>query len=259
MKVHLGCLHHSFYEVAARVVAAEIEAAGHEVVLHQGAHAELYPRLAAGDLQFMIASWLPHLHQPFYEPVQDKLALITPVFDGGGGFWAVPACVPADAVGTVADLAKPEVAEHMDRGILAPRGAIAICDRAEVCMDAYGLSDAGYTFTRLDGDEEWSEGVKAKCADGIWFTTTLWQPHFLNTVVEMRRLDEPEAHMGGPDTAWLSANKAFADTAPADLMAAFERIRIGLSGITEMDVLVNVEGLTPTDAAQRWRADRADG
>lgn len=128
--INLGCLHHSFYEVAARVLAAELESAGQEIALQRGAHAELYPRLAAGELDLMVASWLPHLHAPFYEPVKDRLVRIAPCFEDARAFWAVPATIPAESVAGIDGLARPAVATRMDRRIVAPGGAVAVCDRA---------------------------------------------------------------------------------------------------------------------------------
>ena len=83
----VGHLHHTFYEVAARVLAGRLDGLGHEVTLVEGAHGELYPRLAAGEIDMLVATWAPHLHAPFYDPVKRHLTTLGTLFEGAGAFW----------------------------------------------------------------------------------------------------------------------------------------------------------------------------
>lgn len=254
MTITIGCLHHSFYEVQARVVAAALERAGHVVEIERGGHAALYPKLADGAVDLMVASWLPHLHAPFFDPVADRLVRVVPLFEGAGAFWAVPAVVPADAVASVADLRKPEVHARMEKRILAPAGAVAVTDRARAVYGHYRLGERGYGFEALESDEAWAAEVRRRHDAGVWFATPLWRPHYLNKLLELRALEEPEALMGGTDTGWLTANRAALTRLPAATVAALEGITIGLDAVMAMDLMVNVEGLAPAAAAERWTA-----
>ena len=255
-EVHVGCLHHSFYEVAARVVGATLEDAGHSLTLLRGPHAELYPKLAGGVIDLLVASWLPHLHAPFYEPVKQNLTPVVSLFEDARAFWAVPDYVPGSAVGAVADLLKPDVAARMVSPIVVAEGAIAVRQRATEVFEAYDLGAAGYLVQSIAADDDWSAQIRAWFEAGDWFVAPLWQPHFLNRVIELRQIDEPKGLMGAADTAWLMANAAFLERLPPSTLAALKGMEVGLSAVTDMDVMVNVEGHTPAEAARRWLAAR---
>ena len=55
-----------------------------------------------------------------------------------------------------------------------------------------------------------------------------------------------------PNTAYLIANKEFAAKLSKKQRAMLGRIELSLKAVTEMDYWVNVEKLTPREAARRW-------
>lgn len=74
----------------------------------------------------------------------------------------------------------------------------------------------------------------------------------------MRRLEDPQNVYGPDDTAWLIAHEGLADNLDERTLRHCRSIRLPIEAVTEMDRLVNVEGLTPTEAARRWMDDNAD-
>ncbi|HIP77800.1 MAG TPA: hypothetical protein EYH07_04985, partial [Kiloniellaceae bacterium] len=59
-------------------------------------------------------------------------------------------------------------------------------------------------------------------------------------------------------TAWLIGQESLRDSLDADTLAILQNMRIPVEAVTEMDRLVNVDGLSPRDAARRWMANNAD-
>ena len=57
--VRLGQIGLSFYAVTAGVVEEVLERLGHRVEITQGSHAQIFPRLGAGEVDLLVAAWLP--------------------------------------------------------------------------------------------------------------------------------------------------------------------------------------------------------
>ena len=83
----------------------------------------------------------------------------------------------------------------------------------------------------------------------------LWTPHWWNAAYDLRELEDPRGVLPEPDTAWLVAHGSLRDVVDEETLERLRNLRISRAEVTEMDRLVNVEGLTPREAAQRW----ADG
>jgi ABC-type proline/glycine betaine transport system substrate-binding protein len=87
-----------------------------------------------------------------------------------------------------------------------------------------------------------------------WMVMPLWQRHFLNRTHQVRILADPKQVMGSADDAVLVASRAFVGRIPPRTAAILRRIDIGLDGVTEMDLAVNVSGRCVRQAAQDWLA-----
>ena len=68
----------------------------------------------------------------------------------------------------------------------------------------------------------------------------------------MRALEEPLNTYGDPDTAYLLGHKGLADKLSPDSLERLSNVRLSVEDVTEMDRLVNVDGLTPREAARTW-------
>lgn len=256
-EVTLGQVSLSFYAVTGEVVRAVLEENGHTVTTVEGSHADIYPRLGAGEVDILAASWLPNGHADLFAEVEDSVERLTPLYGDARFFWVVPAHVPEAEVASIADLARPEVAERMPDTIptLAPSTGLTI--GAERMMTEYDLAAAGYVLVP-GAAADWSDALTTAAEDGNWAVVPLWQPHWLNAVLDLRRLDDPRDVYGADDTAWLVAHEGLADLLDLTTLAHLRRIRLPVAAVTEMDRLVNVDGLTPAEAADRWMTDNPD-
>jgi glycine betaine/proline transport system substrate-binding protein len=254
--VNLGHVNVSFYEATANVIALMLERAGWNVGFKSGSHSNIYPQVANGDVDLFVAAWLPYAHANYWAEYQDKLVRLGPLFDDAKLYWAVPAYVPESAVKSVADLKKPEVAAKMVKTIRGTLPDSGLMIGSKKIVEHYGLADAGYELVP-GSNKEWLANFNDRIARGEWFVMPLWQPQYLNRAFKLRVLEEPEQLLGGPNTAYLIANKAFAATLSARQRAMLGRIELSLKAVTEMDYWVNVEKLTPREAARRWIGSHA--
>ncbi len=255
--VRLGQVSLSFYAVTGEVVRAVLEENGHEVTTIEGSHAEIYPQLGSGEVDLLAASWLPNGHADLFAEVEDSVERLTPFYEDARFFWVVPASVPENSLSRIEDLTDPDVAAQMAKTIqtLGPDTGLTI--GAERMMEVYGLPDAGY---RLEPGEAavWSEAIQTASETGTWFVAPLWQPHWLNAVADLRRLEDDENVYGADDTAWLLANRSLRDRLDASTLEHLAAIRLSVDDVTEMDRWVNIDGLTPKEAAARWMANNPE-
>lgn len=255
--VTLGQVGLSFYAVVGGVVQEVLEREGYTVEVVEGPHSQIFPQLGAGEVDILAAAWLPGGHAALYEPVRDVTFQIAPIYENAAFFWVVPDYVPEDVVAEIGDLTKPEVVERMPSTIVSLPEATGLTTGGRRVMEAYGLEDAGYELVAAP-PADWLGAFRQAVEAEQWIVFPLWQPQWVNAAYGIRALAEPQNAYGDPDTAWLMGHESLRDTVDADTLAILENMRIPVEAVTEMDRLVNVDGLSPRDAARRWMADNAE-
>jgi glycine betaine/proline transport system substrate-binding protein len=251
--VTLGHVDLTFYEVTAALVQIVLERMNYNVALAKGSHSQIYPRLAAGEVDLFVAGWLPNAHARYWEEHKADLTRVTRLYDDARLFWAVPEYVPATEVREVADLAKPEMASRMDKTIRGPGPDSGLMIGSKKIVETYGLDRAGYNLAP-GKPADWIAWFNANVAAGKWFVTPLWQPMYLNQVAKLRILDEPKHLLGKEDTAYLLAHKNIRETIDEATYGALRRMELSVEAVTEMDYLMNVQKLSARDAARQWMA-----
>ncbi|MDO5499221.1 MAG: glycine betaine ABC transporter substrate-binding protein, partial [Propionibacteriaceae bacterium] len=142
----LGRIDESFHQVAAAVVEEVLVRLGHEVRVVEGAHPEMYPQLARGEQDLFADAWLPHGHEVYWEQIREVVTEVAPLYVGGLFFWAVPGYVPAELVSSLADLAKPEVAERFTtRVVQGTKAGAGLSMRSNRLVVEYGLDALGWS------------------------------------------------------------------------------------------------------------------
>lgn len=249
--VRMGQISLSFYAVTGAVVQSVLERLGHTVEVSTGSHGQIFPRLGAGEIDLLVAAWLPYGHAVYWEQYGDRAEAIAVLYDGARFMWVVPTYVPETAVASVEDLTKSDVLARMERRIQGTgRDSGNMMLSAEV-MKAYGLDAAGYEL--VPGTlAEFHGAYDRALAQGKWFIMPLWTPHYINRVGSMRSIAEPRGLLGPASNGTLVASKAWTVQAPARTLEVLGRMRISREAVEEMDYLVNVQGRTPREAARIW-------
>lgn len=243
----------SFYEVTAAVIQLLFERQGFNVAVQSGPHAQMFPKVAQGQVDLFVAVWLPDAHRQYWDEYRSELVELTTLYDDARLYWAVPAYVPTD-VRAVADLAKPEIAQRMHRTIRStlPDSGLSIGGRK--IFDHYRLADAGWRF-ETGSAQDWLAHFEAQIAAKAEFVMPLWTPQWLNRAHKLRVLDEPQGFLGGLNRAVLVANKDWARNVSRKQKAMLKRVSLSLKAVTEMDLWVNVDRMSARDAARKWIAN----
>ncbi len=255
--VAMGHVDLSFYEVTASLVQQVLERLGYNVGVQKGSHAQVYPLLGKGEVDLFVAAWLPNAHAGYWEEYKDSTVKVVALYEDAKLFWAVPDYIPAGEVASVADLRKPQVAANMQKEIRGPGADSGLMIGSKKIFAEYGLEESGYKL--MPGKApEWIANFNDNVAAKRWFVMPLWQPQYLNKASRLRILDEPRKLLGGSDTAWLVAHKDFRSKVDAKTWKALQRMSLSVRAVTEMDYLVNVQKMSPRDAARYWMGSHAD-
>lgn len=255
--VSLGHVDLSFYEVTASLVQQVVERMGYNVGVKKGSHAEVYPLLGKGEVDLFVAAWLPNAHAGYWEEYKDSTVKVVALYDEAKLFWAVPDYIPASEVAGVADLRKADVSAKMQKEVRGPGADSGLMIGSKKIFAEYGLEESGYKL--MPGKApEWIASFNDNVAAKRWFVMPLWQPQYLNKANKLRILDEPKKLLGESDTAWLIAHKDFRSKVDAKTWKALQRMSLSVRAVTEMDYLVNVQKMSPRDAARNWMGSHAD-
>jgi glycine betaine/proline transport system substrate-binding protein len=250
-KVVLGQISLSFYGVTGAVVRQVLERLGHTVEIVQGTHGQIFPRLGAGEVDLLVAAWLPYGHATYWERYGSQAESIAVLYEGARFAWMVPTYVPADLVAQIDDLKKPEVLARMETTIQGTgRDSGNMMVSAEV-MQAYGLEQAGYRLVPGTLPEFYGRYDRAVAAQR-WFVMPLWFPNFINRVGNMRPIAEPRQLLGQANDGTLVASRAWVQQAPEGTLRVLRRMHLGTDAVEEMDYAVNRGGKSLDQAARAW-------
>ncbi|MEL6385295.1 MAG: glycine betaine ABC transporter substrate-binding protein [Cyanobacteria bacterium J06626_18] len=249
--IELGQVGLSFYAVKGGVVQELLERDGYTVAVTEGSHAHIFLMLGEGEVDILAATWLPNGHAALYEPVQDVTFPIAPLYEDARFFWVVPSYVPEETVSSIADLANPDVQALFPNQIVSLPEATGLTTGGRRVMDAYGLDEAGYELLAAS-PSEWLGTFEAAIAAETWVVFPLWQPHWTNAAYDVRPLAEPLNAYGEPDTAYLLGHENLANKLSPESLERLSNVRLSIEDVTAMDRMVNVDGLTPREAARTW-------
>ena len=251
--IRLGQVGLSFYAVVGGIVQEVLEKDGYKVEVTIGSHGDIFPKLGADEIDILAAAWLPDGHASLYAKVKDVTFRVGELYGGARLYWAVPDYIPADLVRSIDDLKKPDVAARMDKRIRGIGATSGLMVGAVKIREAYGLDAIGYEV--IPGEpKDWIDNFKQAVSEKRWLVMPLWQPQWLNAAYKLRVLDEPKGIYGKGDTAVLLGHETLKSTLSPEALSRLANIKLSVAAVTEMDRWVNVDGLTPREAAKKWLA-----
>lgn len=252
----LGRIDESFYQAAAAVVANILNRLGHNVKVIDGTHTEAYNAVGEGNVDLCVAFWLPEGHAAVWKRLQDRVEEVSTLYTGARFFWAVPKYVPVEAVRSIGDLAKPEVAARMNKTVRGLSLDTTITTASQKAIKEYGLDRQGYELIPGSFDNWKASLIQAEAAQQ-WAVIPLWQPYYFNQLYRLRPLEEPKNLLGGVNRVVLAAHRGVSEQLPKQTLKVLARLRLDIAAITAIDYAINMNGKTPEEAAEDWLSDNA--
>ena len=230
--------------VAADVLEANYDV---DVTLQSASVGVCFLGTARNENSLFLAAWLPKTHADYMARVKDDVDTLGTLYNGARLGWVVPAYVPEDQLGSIADLKKAGIADKLDgriQGISAGAGEMQLSRQA---MDAYDLKD---NLRLITASGPAMTAALARAIDNQeWIVVTAWSPHWMWERFDLRYLEDPDGVLGGREHVDAIASKPLAESAP-EVHALIRRMHYSLDQINA--ALVDAEETSYEAAAQTF-------
>lgn len=184
-KIVMGQIGLSFYQVKGALIQTLLEEMGYTVEVKEGLHESMFPLLNSGEIDLLVAAWLPEAHASYWQEVESNAVQLSTLYDNAYFFWGVPDYIPENEVKAIADLAKPDVAAKMNQSIQGIGQGASITVFSQNAIREYGLDKAGYEL--LTGTAtEWIDAFETAVAAQEWTVLPTWQPQYPNRAYSLR-------------------------------------------------------------------------
>jgi glycine betaine/proline transport system substrate-binding protein len=211
----------------------------------------VYAEMAKGNIDVLLAGWLPVTHQDYWTQYGDDLEQVHVNVDTTWLGLAVPSYVYDAGVTAVSDL--NDYVSEFGGTIVGIEPGAGIMHNAERAIDLYDLD---YTLKSSSTPAMMAE-VDSKIKSGEWVVFTIWEPHSAFARFDIQKLDEPEQIFGGGDVVYTITRTEFADDFP-ELQWFFEKFEVAPDTQSEWILLYSDEGMEPSEIAAQWIAENQD-
>ncbi|GAB0147741.1 MAG: glycine betaine ABC transporter substrate-binding protein [Marichromatium sp.] len=231
-------------EIAStNLIKVVLEDLGYDVTIRSVAVGAMWQAIADGDVDGMVAAWLPTTQQNYYDNVRDRIDDLGPNLIGTQVGLVVPSYVEID---TIAEL--KDSAERFDNKIIGIEPGTGIMRRTEQMMATYGLEDmklvesSGPIMTAVLGDA---------IEDGDWVVVTGWTPHWIFSTHELKYLADPENIYGGVERIHTVVRKGLAEDLP-EAYAVLDNFHWTPEQMGELMAWNEEKRADPYENARRW-------
>lgn len=200
-----------------------------------------YEAVSNGDLDLFLESWQPSTQKVYLEKY--KMIDYTnfgPMYEDAKLTWAVPAYVPEDKLGSIADLAKPEVKKKLDGEITGIDPGAGLMNISDDMMDEYeALAD----YDLLEGS---GAAMQASLKDAIlhddWIVVTLWQPHSAYGRFDLRNLKESKKMLGEEERIHMLGRTDFCADFPSKVSQFLSRFYLPIEMVNNLSNMYSEMG-----------------
>jgi glycine betaine/proline transport system substrate-binding protein len=234
-------------EVAStNVVRAVLENLGYQVKIIPVSAAAMWEAVGSGDVDGMVAAWLPVTHARYLRKQQGKVVNLGPNLEGTRIGLVVPTYVTIDSI---ADLNAN--ADKFDGKIIGIDPGAGIMSKTEQAIKEYGL-------TRMRLIEGTGPIMTAVLGTAIknrrWVVVTGWTPHWMFASWDLKYLKDPKDVYGGEGHISTIVRKGL----KKDMPEAYEVLDNFHWTPKDMEQLMawnEQKGADPYKNAQRWVAE----
>ena len=228
-------------EVASTHVVAEVlKEMGYEVKTTPLDNAIMWESVAKGEVDGMVAAWLPSTHQAQYEQYKDQVENLGPNLEGAKLGIAVPSYMAVDSIADLSDEAGKTIT-----GIEPGAGVVAAAENTVATYD--NLSDWNVA-TSSSGAMTVALGQAIKNKEDIVITG--WSPHWMFAKYDLKYLDDPEGTMGEAESINTMVRQGLADDLP-EVYEVLDKFNLTQEDMVEVMLSIN-DGTSAEDAAKDW-------
>lgn len=184
--------------------------------------APMYRGLAAGYLDVIVSAWLPTAHEHYLEEVGDDVVDLGILYGRARMGWVVPAHIPREELGSIADLRDPNVRERLDGRIIGIEPGAGMTRISEQALRLYGLD--GYEL-QVTSSAGMAAALRRAIERDEWIVVNGWTPHWMWAEWDLRYLEDPKRLFGRFERIHVLGRAGF-DQERVELAAALGRMWI---------------------------------
>jgi len=248
-EVELAYVEWSSEVASTNVVKAVLEDMGYDVKITAVSAAAMWQAVGTGDVDGIVAAWLPTTHKHYLEKVADKVEDLGPNLDGTRIGLVVPDYVEIDSI---EDL--NAAADKFDDKIIGIDPGAGLMSKTEKVIEDYGLDDmklvegTGPIMTAVLGDA---------IEDQEWVVVTGWTPHWMFAKWDLKYLDDPKGVYGGEEQIHTVVRKGLKEDMP-EVYKVLDNFNWTPDQMAELMIWNQEKHADPYANAQRWVKEHAD-
>ncbi len=242
-EVELAYVEWSSEVASTNVVRAVLqERMGYDVEITPVSAAAMWQAVASGDVDGLVAAWLPTTHGHYLEKVKADVVDLGHNLEGTRIGLVVPEYVTIDSID---DLNKH--AEKFDEKIIGIDPGAGIMSTTEKAMEDYGMDKiklmegSGATMTAV---------LKDRIGSKKWVVVTGWTPHWKFAKWDLKYLDDPKEIYGGTEYISTIVRKGLKEDMP-EVYNFLDNFKWTAEDMQQVMVW-NDEGGEPYENAKRW-------
>lgn len=249
-KVELGYVEWATEISSTNVVKAVLqEKMGYEVGMTSVSSAAMWQGLAQGDIDAMVAAWLPVTHGDHFEALGDKLIDLGPNLDETRIGLVVPTYVEIDSIEEM-----NEAADKFDGRIIGIDPGAGVMNKTEEAVEAYGLDN-------IEIVEGSGATMTAALADAInneeWVAVTGWSPHWKFGRWDLKYLEDPKNVYGEGEKIHTCVRMGLEEDM-AEVYAFLDKFHWDTEDMEQVMTWNEEDGADPYENAKRWVEENED-
>ncbi|MBN2885083.1 MAG: glycine betaine ABC transporter substrate-binding protein [Chromatiaceae bacterium] len=248
-EVELAYVEWSSEVASTNVVRVVLEDMGYEVKLTPVSAAAMWQAVGTGDVDGIVAAWLPTTHAHYLEKVADSVEDLGPNLEGTRIGLVVPSYVEINSIDAL-----NAAAEQFDGKIIGIDPGAGLMSKTEQVIEDYALKDirlvegTGPIMTAVLGDA---------IEDNEWVVVTGWTPHWMFAKYDLKYLDDPKGVYGGEEAIHSIARAGLKEDMP-EVYAVLDNFHWAPDQMAELMVWNQEKRADPYKNARRWVEENAE-
>ncbi|NCC28319.1 MAG: glycine betaine ABC transporter substrate-binding protein [Gammaproteobacteria bacterium] len=248
-KVELAYVEWSSEVASTNLMKAVLEDMGYDVKITPVSAAAMWQAVGSGDVDGLVAAWLPTTHNHYLEQVSDKVEDLGPNLVGTRIGLVVPAYVEIDSIEDLNG-----AAERFDRKIIGIDPGAGLMSKTEQVLDDYGITD----LKLVEGTGPIMTAVLGNAIDKKeWVVVTGWTPHWKFAEYDLKYLDDPKGVYGGEEEIHTIVRAGLKNDMP-EVYEVLDKFNWTPDQMAELMVLNQERRADPLKNAKLWIAENPD-
>ncbi|EGV17608.1 glycine betaine ABC transporter substrate-binding protein [Thiocapsa marina] len=248
-EVELAYVEWSSEVASTNLVKAVLEDMGYDVKITPVSAAAMWQAVGSGDVDGLVAAWLPTTHNHYLEQVSDKVVDLGPNLVGTRIGLVVPAYVEIDSIEELNG-----AAERFDGKIIGIDPGAGLMSKTEKVLEDYDITD----LTLVEGTGPIMTAVLGDAIDKEeWVVVTGWTPHWKFAQYDLKYLDDPKGVYGGEEEIHTIVRAGLKEDMP-EVYAVLDNFSWTPDQMAELMVMNQERRADPLKNAKLWIAEHPD-